>query len=80
MTIEILTTVLGWSSVINIAMLALTSLLLISMRSRIARIHSRLFGIEDRQLPAIYVGYLGTYKLMILVFNVVPYFALTIIQ
>jgi len=42
-------------------------------------IHSSMFDLDPQAVPAMYFDYLGRYKLMLLVFNIVPYLALRII-
>jgi hypothetical protein len=74
--IEMITEFLGWCSVVNIAMLFLSSILLIVMRRWIIKIHAKLSGVSEADLPSIYLQFLGNYKLLILMFNLVPYIAL----
>jgi hypothetical protein len=74
--IEMITELLGWCSVVNIAMLFLSSILLIVMRGWITKIHAKLSGVSEDDLPSIYLHFLGNYKLLILMFNLVPYIAL----
>ena len=75
-SIEVLTTFFGWCSVINIGVLVFTTLVLMLMKDAISSIHAKLFGVNQENLPLIYFGYLGYYKVAILVFNLVPYLAL----
>lgn len=70
---------LGWNSVINIGFLLLATALLIAMKSSIQALHSRLLGVSVSDLPALYFEYLGRYKLLIIVFNLVPYIVLRLI-
>lgn len=78
MTIEALTILLGWAAVINIAMLMVTTIALITMRERITRIHSQLFGMDEKDLGRAYFQYLAQYKIAIIVLNIAPYLALRI--
>lgn len=75
-TLVLLTEFLGWASVINIAFLLLSTIMVIAMRETIIRIHAKLFGLDDKELPKIYFQYLGNYKIVILAFNIAPYLAL----
>jgi hypothetical protein len=79
MTTETLTALLGWTSVINIAILAVTTLSLISMRGFITKVHARLFGMDEKDLGRAYFQYLAQYKIAIIVLNIAPYLALRII-
>jgi hypothetical protein len=71
-----LTEFLGWSLVINSAVLLLVSLMLIAMRAPIAKLHDKMFDLSDADLSRAYFQYLGQYKLLIIVFNLTPYLAL----
>ena len=76
MSIETMTTFLGWCSLINFALLMMATIQLIIAQNAISAFHARLFGLEDRDLKLLYIQFLAVYKLLIFVFNVVPYFAL----
>lgn len=78
MTIESLTTFLGWCSVINITILILSTLMMIIMRDFAVKIHSGLFRVDAEALPITYLQYLGNYKIAIIILNIVPYIALRI--
>ena len=80
MEISTLTEFLGWSSAINIGMLAFSTLMLCAMRKPIISIHSRLSGVAETELPGYYFSFLANYKIAILVLNVAPYLALRIIS
>ena len=78
MTLETLTTFLGWSTVLNIILLSLATLSVVAFRGFMVTIHSSLLGLEEDQLAKIYVQYLSAYKILVLIFNLVPYVALKI--
>jgi hypothetical protein len=80
MELNILVTFLGWCSVINLVILSFSSVLLIGFGNNITRLQSRLIGIDENKLLPLYLNYLGNYKIMILIFNLVPYFALLILS
>ena len=75
---ETLTELLGWASVLNIAVLMLSTITLITMRGTIAKLHARLFGLDEKDLGRAYFQYLAQYKIAIIVLNVAPYLALKI--
>jgi len=79
MTIEIICAALGWCSVINIGLLMFSSILLIAIRGVVSRIHGKIFNLDEKYLSQAYFQYLAQYKIAIIVFNIVPYFALRII-
>jgi len=78
-TIDLLQQWLGWSLLINLILLMLTALAVVFGRSWIIPIHSRMFDIEPARLVRIYFGYIAIYKILIIVFNLVPYLALRVI-
>jgi hypothetical protein len=78
MTIESLTELLGWVSVINIGILVLSTLAVITVRASITEIHSKIFGLDEKDLGRAYFQYLAQYKIAIIVLNVAPYIALKI--
>ncbi len=76
MTIDFLTTFFGWIAVINIAYLALATLVLTLMRGWVTNMHTRIFGLDGSELKLAYFNWVGQYKIMALIFSVVPYIAL----
>jgi hypothetical protein len=78
--LQTLTTFLGWCSVINIAALCLATLALTLMRGPVIRIHSRLLGVSQADLPMAYMYYLSNYKIGIVMLNIVPYLALILMR
>ena len=74
--IQTLTTFFGWCSAINIGVLFLATIMMMLMRDFVSGMHKRMFGISEADLPALYLQYLGNYKIAIMVFNAVPYIAL----
>lgn len=71
-----LTELLGWASAINIGFLIFATILLVTLRSSIASMHSKLFGIPEDELSNLYFNYLANYKTLSLVLVVVPYLSL----
>ena len=76
MTTEALTELLGWASAINIVILMFSTFMLIVIREFITKIHSKLFGLDEKDLGRAYFQYLGQYKIAVIVLNIVPYVAL----
>jgi len=75
-----LTEFLGWCSIINISILFLSTIALAVVRKPVSRIHSKMFGVSETDLPLTYMQYLGNYKIAIIVLNIVPYITLKIIS
>ena len=78
LTTEVLTELLGWSLLINIIVIIVAALGLIVMRSSIASIHGKMFGLDESDLSRAYFQYLAQYKIAIFVLNLTPYIALRI--
>ncbi|MCK5014734.1 MAG: hypothetical protein KAS66_13045 [Candidatus Omnitrophica bacterium] len=79
MTTETLRTFLGWCSVINIGLLMFSSIFIIAFRGVASRIHGKMFDLDEKHLSQAYFQYLAQYKIAIIMFNIVPYFASRII-
>ena len=79
-TIDILRAFFGWCSVINIGLLGFSAIFVILLRQPIAHIHASMFGMEESDLSQAYFQYLAQFKIAIIVFNIVPYFALRVIS
>lgn len=73
-----LTVFLGWSTLLNFAVLIFAAFFVVVFNAQIRTIHSKLIPLESRGLNALYFSFLGRYKLAILVLNLVPYWALKI--
>ncbi len=78
MTIGTIREFLGWCTVINVGLLMLTSILLIAIRGAASRIHGKMFNLDEKYLSQAYFQWLAQYKIAIIVFNVVRYFALKV--
>ncbi len=70
---------LGWCSLLNLGIYLLSVVAVTALRPLTARLHARLFGLDEAGLPAEYLRFLGNYKIAILVFNLVPYGALRLL-
>lgn len=76
MTAEFLTSFFGWMAVINIAYLALGAVAVMGLQSWMISVHQRLFRLDENDLKLAYFNWLGTYKIMAVVFSIAPYIAL----
>lgn len=80
MTIEQLTDFFFWMTLINIGLLLFSTVMLILLKDVTMRMHSKLFGIEDKQVAFVAYQFLGNYKIMIIVLNLAPLLALHLMQ
>lgn len=76
MSIDQLTQFFGWCTIINMGVIMVTSILLVFFRQSIARIHHRMMAVPESGLYRLYFQYLAAYKILLLVFNLVPWLAL----
>jgi len=76
MSQETLTSFFGWMSVINICLLSFSTIMIVILQDRIADFHSRLFHTGKPNLKQAYFRYLAKYKLLTIVFCIVPWLAL----
>lgn len=79
MTLETLTELMGWITVLNIGLLLFSTIMILLLKSTITKIHSRMFDIDATDLSRLYFDYLGRFKMLVIVFNLAPYFALKLI-
>ena len=76
MTLETLTAVFGWMTVLNFGFLALATILLLALRDWATRLHARLFALDEATVRDAYFSFLSRYKVLALVFSLMPYLAL----
>jgi hypothetical protein len=50
----------------------------VAVRGTISKIHSSLFGLDEKDLGRAYFQYIAQYKIAIIVLNIAPYLALKI--
>ncbi|MDF0535864.1 hypothetical protein KDN34_14230 [Shewanella yunxiaonensis] len=80
MSLEQITALFQWMALINIGLLSLSAVLAAAFKPLLFKLHGQLFGLEPRQISAVIYGFLGFYKVLILVFNLVPYLAMLIVS
>lgn len=78
MDINQVMTFLGWCTVINMGILAFAAIFLFILKDFAIKTHNKLTGVSTSALPALYFSYMANYKIAILIFNLVPYIALTL--
>ena len=78
MTLEILREFFFWNMVLNMGLLIFSFVMILSVRKWAYKMHSAMFRLSDEKLDTIWYTILGSYKMAIFMFNVVPYIALRI--
>ena len=79
MTLCQLTSFFMWCSIINVAMLLWAFLFLWLAREWVYRLQSRFFPMPKEQWIAMIFTILGVYKMLVILFAVVPWIALLIV-
>ena len=79
MDIQTLTTFFMWCTIINGALLVLWTVMFMAAPNLVYRIQSIWFPIPRETFDVVMYSFLGVFKIVFLVFNVVPYVALLIV-
>lgn len=69
-----------WCTIINIAVFIYSCVMVIFAKDYIYRMQAKWFDISKETFHSMVYGYLGLYKILIIVFNIVPLLALLIIS
>lgn len=80
MNLEQITDLFKWMTIINIGLLLFSTLLIMLVKNIMCRMHAKLFGVKEDQVAIVAYSYIGIFKLLIIVFNVVPYISLLLIR
>ena len=80
MNLEQLTEFFKWMTIINIGLLIVSSVVVMILKNIIYKLHGKFFGIKEENIAMIAYAWLGAYKVAVMVFNIVPYISLVIIQ
>jgi hypothetical protein len=80
MDIEKLQEFFFWCLVLNVAIYAFTALAILLLRNFMSSIHEKLFGLSQETVRKAFYTYLAAYKLLIIVFNFVPWLALVLLD
>jgi hypothetical protein len=80
MSIEKVRRVLLWCAVINYAVLVIWFLVFLIAHDLMYQLHGRWFHISVEQFDMLHYGGMAVYKLGVLLFNLVPWIALHIVD
>ena len=80
MTIELLQSLLMWCTIINFGILIVWSLFMSLGRRFLSFTQAKMFGVPEDKLAVILYKCLAYYKILVIVFNVVPFIALLIVK
>jgi len=79
MTVEIIRDVLAWCSVINVGFLLWWWLWFVLAHDFMYRFHEKWFKLSVERFDDVNYALMGFFKIVIILFNIVPYFALRIV-
>ena len=79
MTIEMLRSILGWCTVINIGILLWWFLFFSLAHDWVYKLHTKWFKLSVEKFDAIHYCAVAFFKLSVFLFNLVPYIALHIV-
>ncbi len=68
-----------WCAILNIALMAVSFVIIALARDWIYRFHGRWFPMPKDTFHVVLYSFLGVYKLLIWVFNIIPFLALAIL-
>ena len=78
MTLKTLKTFFFWMTVINFLILVISTVGVVALTQEMKVIHSQMFHVPSDELSQIYLEYLAWYKLLWMIFNLVPYISLRV--
>jgi hypothetical protein len=76
--IEVVQRMLMWCTMINVVLLIVSFLILSMARQWVYKMHSVWFPITESQFNVAIYCFMGFYKILIIVLNIVPWIALSI--
>jgi TRAP-type C4-dicarboxylate transport system permease small subunit len=80
MEIKKITSILGWCIILNVALLLWWALWMLFAHDLVYNVQSAVLDISVEQMDVIHYGAMAFHKILIIVFNVIPYLALKIIK
>lgn len=79
MDIQTLTNFFMWCTILNLGVLILSSIMCIFFADFSYKINHRFFSISREAFNVVLVSFIGLFKIVVIVFNIIPYIALLII-
>ena len=78
MDLDTLRSFFFWCMIVNVGIYVVAAVGIMLARDRMARMHTRLFGVDEITARNAMYGYLAAFKLLITVFFFAPWLALVI--
>ena len=79
MDIQTLTAFFMWCTILNFALLVLSSLICLCAGDLVYQIHGKWFSISRETFNVAIYSFLGLYKVLVFVFSLIPYVFLLIV-
>jgi len=79
MGIEVLTRFFMWCTILNVGLLVFSFLMVVFAGDFMYRAHSKWFPMPRETFNVVLYSFIGAYKIVVYVFNIVPWVALAII-
>ena len=79
MDIQMLTRFFMWCTILNMGLLVLSFLILAFAGDFVYRMHSKWFPMQRETFNVVFYSFIGIYKTIVFIFNVVPWIVLAII-
>ena len=79
MDTQTLAAVLGWCTAINFGLLILWGLMFMIAPGLVYRTQSKWFPLSQETFHVVFYSFLAVFKIVVVVFNLVPYLALRIV-
>jgi hypothetical protein len=79
MSLSMLQSVLVWCTILNVGLLWFSFLVLVLAGDWIYRLHSRWFPMPRETFNVVAYSFLGVYKVLIFMFNIVPLVAVWVV-
>ena len=80
MTVELLTKFFMWCTILNVGLLAFSSLFLAFAGDFVYKMHTKWFPMPRETFNVAIYSFIGIYKIIVLTFNVIPWLVLLIIK
>ncbi len=80
MTIEMVSSILGWTTVLNMSILTLWFLLFMFCHDAVYQLHSKWFELPTERFDSIHYAGMAFYKISIFLFNLAPFLAIQIVN
>ena len=79
MSLKTLKTFFFWMTLINFLILVISTVGVVALTQEMKVIHSQMFQVPSDELSQVYLEYLAWYKLLWMIFNLVPYISLRVV-